>query len=455
MANREDNYLATSDALGNLLDAFGISPIDVALGRPSPTIVDRVWLPRVPGVIEHPSSLGCYQEIPRDPLAAVRVECGKAFNLTLDTEWTTPQAILGIKFAGPPSSRTDCVIMCPGDSIDVPSGFDHFWVFASDQLTGIRSDFPTVYGIVGYVSFLVGRSLGAKPHCNQVHPLARVLAIRASDGVSEANQAAFVANGKFQFVKVNAFSQDPGFPPLKGTGGFSCLLKTAGWTRANFDAANVAEFAKEAPIQGLDLPPLLVPEFDYYYYGDEVVVSGIYDSNLTQGLGIGTLPITPFCPVNMVEAWFTTNQTTLDVLPAPTLILEATDTFARRSRETLVFHTFPVGAPAIVGALPVTGFDQILFEIRAVGAALAANRAITIYTIDESVTIRVFATGVLNTGASNFVFAIGPGCAYNTNTTIGPIQIPPPTIISLEIAAPGAGIAWLVRVIGCRNSPSK
>lgn len=245
MANQEGNYLALKEATNRLLRLFNLEPHIPDSGRQVLEPFQRVWIPNGE-VVTNGNGLGCYAQLPRVPNEAIRVNCGKSFTLTLDTEWTTPQAILGVKFGSPPASRTDCVVLMPGDTLDVPSGFDKFWVFAADNLDLYTGE--TTPGVVGYVSFLTGRHLGARPHLRGPHPKARVLSLGG-----EGDAAFYIPSPNVKAIRATLTTEVAGGVIAKNVG-FAAAVGLKVFDRDPVPLASVPLFAAETPDVGTDLP---------------------------------------------------------------------------------------------------------------------------------------------------------------------------------------------------------
>jgi hypothetical protein len=245
MASPEGNYEALKMILADVYKDFGIQP-GVPGGQEPMQPFDRIWLPKGDGItastgVANPTGLACYGQMTRVPGGAYRVECGHAYSLTLDRQWSTPQAIIGVKFSAPPSSRTDCIILTPGDTIQVKSGFDRFWIFAADNLDQFA--FP-LNGILGYVSFLVGRTVdNTTPLQPECHPTARAVAWSSSANVG----VGYVNNGKFKRLRVLACPMNAG--AIDATG-FSGLITQDAAVRVAFPDASLPTAIAETPDQG-------------------------------------------------------------------------------------------------------------------------------------------------------------------------------------------------------------
>jgi hypothetical protein len=136
----------------------------------------RLWPPAVgsqPG-----QSLGWLQAAPRTPEAAVEVVCpATAYTLTLDPEWTAPNARIALSFGSGASRRRSLdAVLRPGQTIERPAGFGRFWIYNADGLELVTS--VVANRNFGYCAFLVGMKPGTRPfYPSQPHPAAPAAAI--------------------------------------------------------------------------------------------------------------------------------------------------------------------------------------------------------------------------------------------------------------------------------------
>jgi hypothetical protein len=171
MATRRNNFLAFIDFFSEIARRFGWSP--QAADSNSRNEIDRIWTP-------YGTHGRVYGMLPRDPTQSVVVECGRAYSLQLDREWTVPGAKIGVKVGSPPSSRSDFTVLQPGDTITAPNGFLRVYIHAADNADLYL---PDLTNVCGYVSFLISRSiLGRFPVSKEPHPLARVIAATGVQG---------------------------------------------------------------------------------------------------------------------------------------------------------------------------------------------------------------------------------------------------------------------------------
>jgi hypothetical protein len=153
--------------------------------------------PTLPGM----NSYLCYFNLPRQPTQAIPVPVNMVVEaLMVDPVWTTPQAILGIKWGQPPASMDDCEVVGPGDVVFNPEGHLIFYVFAADFITSIA---VTGQLPLGWVSFLVGDGNVIAAQSRKTHPQARLL--NASFTMQHGQPLYVVPSGRFKKIVVYAW----------------------------------------------------------------------------------------------------------------------------------------------------------------------------------------------------------------------------------------------------------
>ena len=445
MASEEANYRALKATFKELLSRFGILT-DAPFGNTPEQPFDRLWFPPDAAIgLDHPTGLGCYRELPRDPRLAVRVQCNQGFTLTLDSEWTTPQALIGIKFGAPPQSRTDCVVLVPGQTLEVPSGFTEFWAYAADHLD-LFPWTPAAYNLVGYVSFIVGRTIGAKPAPRHPHPLARVLSIApAAAGTPTPTPAGFIPNGNFKYVRIRA-----GLTDAVGTaiaGNFIVSYRQNGVMRVNFNNADAPIFLTETPDSGIDLGTL-IPEFVARPLLNNTTLATWY-TNLAIPYGIATLPVVNGPVLNYIDWWWCNSPGVVN--PRMNTVVSASDEHDQMASQTLWEDEGTDNATySPPNGLPIGDYDELLFVIDIVGAAPAGAVTIDFFDVTEAGAIRQLHQTSINAGVAAAAFGWGRGAelAYNMSGP-GP-RAPIPKAIYFTIGVVGAASHARVRITGHR-----
>jgi hypothetical protein len=457
----------------DLLNRFGIQPSPTP-GVERPTPLDRIWLPpgNAPDGVPHPTSLGCYGEMPRDPHFAVRVQTGMAFTLTLDKEWTTPQALIGVKFGSAPGSRTDCTVLVPGQTLHVPNGFTEFWAYAADDLDIFGFPNPDDdWILLGYVSFIVGRSLGATPNPREPHPHARVLS--ACNFFHDQTRCAFVPSPNVKAVRCRFHSQQvEGVVPV---GAFTTRAVLSSYERERFFTWDIPLLATESP----DSNALGThnPWRDQLMCGDRRQIISSARSN-------------HWVPNNIAEAIFTPIPGTMNTVhyESPALlnfpdepamdpagqvplqvIIEAVDNDHGVPDKVLLYQCQqPQNDAFDTGYILADDIDELLISIYAPAAIVWGAGAILFQEVDEHDQIHTIWSVVpsaLPTPPARLVVGWGPGCSsFNGSYTYpvagqtafgpGPLSLPVPKVVRLSMPVLNAAVAtnYFIRVLGLRRS---
>ena len=440
MANQEGNYLALNAALKTVLSRFGINdegPFGFTKDQP----FDRLWFPPTPTIV-NPVGLGCYRELPRNPSDAVRVQCNQGFTLTLDTEWTTPQAMIGVKFGAAPSSRTDCVVMVPGQTLEVPSGFSEFWAFAADNLDLMHWVPDT--NIVGYVSFIVGRSHGAKPNPVKASPLARVLGI--APAITQP-QIIFIPNGCFSHLQIRAACCEAAGVPINSR--FVVRYRQTGALRLQpINPALIPLFLTETPDSGLYLPGFGLEFLPVEHFAETVLSS--YRDPTSFYYAIGTMPVMDSSQANGIY-WDNVNCPSNAAATVATII-SASEHHIPIQTVPLYEYTTPVNTILDTGSVPTCDFQSLALEVIFSGAHAGIVNML-LHDVDEAGVSRIVQHCQLTGANLQHCVGWGEGCSvpYLANVSC---TTPVPTLVRITISAPGAGITTRLRIVG-KRMPSR
>lgn len=482
MANQEGNFGALTEAFGDLVRRFGLESVPVP-GREQPTPFDRIWLPPCPAALGDPllgppapTSLGTYGYLPRLPRLAVRVQTGKAYSLTLDREWTTPQAILGIKFGACPASLTDCVTVVPGETLHVPNGFTEFWVFAADSYNFYAGDNynPNIYGyLVGYVSFLVGRHLGATPPRREPHPIARLLAIGPTH--REGRYLPFIPSPNVKAVRLRFVpTHDDLIVPVR----FAIAARIRPFERERMTPAAFPNIVLETPDdygRGCDAPQysrLPVTR-------SQVISSAFNEAAVADDYNVAEAIMTPMTGiVNLVDwyhvqpLYFQGEEPAVHPIDEFSTTIEAVDTDQAVPDKVLVYErTWATNVAVNTDPIPTDDLDELLIIIEYTEGAPPAPplNEFRLYEVDETGTTRpvAFVQPQSADGQAQLFMAIGwgPGCvtnqgicdvryaaagAYGWNKTGHAVSVPVPKAILISAQA-NEETGFTVRVTGLRR----
>ncbi len=204
--------------------------IRLAGAPPPPDTLERdLWLrvwPPSPAAGIAGNSLGFLRYCPRDPTAALRVDCELAYSLTLDRHVTAPNAVVGVSFLRASGSRGAWQYLFPGETVYVPAGFRHFWLYNADNLDAIALFFLANLPL-GHCGFTIGLRPGtAAP--SQLAPLPLVRTIHSAFSAASPRMA--FGAGRVRRVVVRARPVDAANQGLNNVA-FSFQVQLEEWGR--------------------------------------------------------------------------------------------------------------------------------------------------------------------------------------------------------------------------------
>lgn len=187
MGDLNVNEQALQNIFDRLLQRFGHSKLGFdpsTVGTSQVNAIDQIWAPPIPpgfsGAGLSGSQLGYLRYLPRNPSSALRFSVGyTSYSLTLDPEWTAPNARINVFFGTGAPQKGAWLTMRPGTTIQVPAGFTTLLMYNGD---GMEQWFDLVNrplnANLGFCRFLVGRTPNAYP-VNLKEPTAQASIIQA------------------------------------------------------------------------------------------------------------------------------------------------------------------------------------------------------------------------------------------------------------------------------------
>jgi hypothetical protein len=427
MADINGNEVAWTSVLNVFLERFGYG--ETGVGEPTTSPFERVWLPVDAGLgLNHPTTALCYNELPRDPTRAARVQLGTGTRVVcLDTEWTGPHVVLGVKFGNAPSSGADCVYITPGDMLEVPGGVDAMYVFAGDgwsvSTTGLEMR-------LGYVSFLSGRSLGGRPTLQPCHPKALICAHYVLSWYGAITPYVMVTN-RVRALRVIGYADDGDVALVAAA--WSANIRESVYVRGVNSAGPGVEFATTPVLSNA----LLNSRYHAFSHLEDSTIGHPAVCVISTEPGARTLEV-----VDILNSGATT------LAQGVSFIVEALPASGALPREERGSHTYPIPlvskviAPMTASTLdiPVGGVTNLTWNVQysaVAGAAVTLN----VYVWDELTAAwqQVYTT-VIGAGVAFYSLSLGP------DSPLGILL--PQRKVRITSSAPAAGVSANIVVNG-------